>query len=163
MVKRIIVCLVLIIIIGLATGQGVDNEIIEFNMFDPHKLNSPRLKYAGEFRLTIYDDSTNSCGKWGKGKWRGFTAKYTPTAYGTIATDPEIIEPWTIVYIPILEGIFWATDVGEAIKGYDADVWIRKINEKYLIEFNKKGYYRADIYIINYPQCDKCKEVRINM
>lgn len=78
-----------------------------------------------------------------------------PKVGTTLATDPKVIPTGSLVYIPALNGIFEAQDIGGGIKGNHIDVFMenKSITDKW-------GRRNVDVYILN--ESDLPNSVSVN-
>lgn len=106
------------------------------------------LASRGELRTmdviaTAYDLSYDSCEKYPDDDAYGITATGTFAKEGTIAVDPDIIPLNTRIYIPDLNIIGVAEDVGGAIVGHRIDIFMN--NHSDAINFGRK---KMRIYLL---------------
>jgi 3D (Asp-Asp-Asp) domain-containing protein len=84
---------------------------------------------------------------------------HTLTAMKSIAVDPRLIPLGSVVYVPqaegitvdgqVLNGVFYAHDIGSAIKGKHIDVFIGR--KKYMDDFSSAGMGSSgsvDVYVL---------------
>lgn len=136
------------------TVESLQETINELKEMEVKKLIS-----LGEFEVTAYDLSVQSCGKDINHPEYGITASgvdisgMTRKKAMTIAVDPEVIPLGSKVYIEIhnpkysyLSGIYTARDTGRLIKGHIIDLYL---GEDMTDECMKFGRQKANVYIIN--------------
>jgi len=92
----------------------------------------------GLFKITGYDLSYRSCGKWAK--HRKTASGTTPHPFRTVAVDPRVIPIGSLLYISGL-GWFIAEDTGSAIKGNRVDVFFDSTKEAVLF-----GVKEAEVF-----------------
>lgn len=78
-----------------------------------------------------------------------------PKVGTTIATDPTVIPTGSLVYIPALNGIFEAQDIGGGIKGNHVDVFME--NKSVSSEWGRRN---LDVYVLN--ESDLPNSVSVN-
>lgn len=85
---------------------------------------------------------------------------YTLTAFKSVAVDPNLIPLGSRIYIPQYEGlylgsagvhngIFYAHDIGSAVKGSHIDIYIGdKENFKYVMSKSGRSFSLVDVYLL---------------
>ena len=92
------------------------------------------------FKITAYCSCEKCCGEWAD----GLTYIETPAHWGTIAVDPKDIALGSVVKIQgFPKTLFFAEDIGGAIKGKHIDIWFP--SHKQALKF---GVQERLVYVI---------------
>ncbi|OAA31337.1 hypothetical protein AT15_07520 [Kosmotoga arenicorallina S304] len=121
---------------GEIIGRSSDNSpYLHFEIWrNDIPLNPSEVLFenAGDFNITMYtewDDGKNPTSPSFKVTASGNYAK----AYRTVAADPSVLQPGTIIYIPFFsnapnKGFFIVEDTGSGVKGKTIDIYTHDIN-----------------------------------
>ena len=106
------------------------------------KNANKHFKFLGNFKITYYDLSYESCGKYPNNPAYGYTYSGAIAKESiTIATDPNVIKLGSYIYIDGI-GCRIAQDIGGAIKGNHIDVFVNDFS------YEKYNTHYSDVWII---------------
>lgn len=148
--------------------RELDSKKIEIEK--DNKLKTLKSNLLGDFTITAYDLSVNSCGRaighpsYGKTA-SGYSLKgMTREEAMSVAVDPKVIPLGSRIYLEFegdlskYNGIYTARDTGGAIKGKDVDLFFGDFSQNSahpsVMEF---GRQRAKVYLLP-SDCDITNE-----
>jgi 3D (Asp-Asp-Asp) domain-containing protein len=122
--------------------QQIDKLNILNTQLKQVKDANKHLKYLGNFQITYYDLSYESCGKNPTDKGYGITYSGAKAKEGvTIAVDKNIIPLGSYVYVDKI-GCRVAQDIGGKIKGNHIDVFVNDFS------YDKYKINQSEVYLI---------------